>query len=490
MSSADNLKKLIKNTKIKTNPEVNQAVLNGLLAQMDHTEGVPVNAGQKNIWRILMKSKITKLSAASAIIILAVLGIWYGGKIDKNDIEPATQPGKDVVAQKPRARVATAAIRMLDIEKINAEAKKIREMAAVGDIDGLVAMLSIRVRLRSNVLAAEYLGEIGDERAIKPLLKLQNRYVCGLRRDGSTKFRNDGYGYVSGMSSGAFPVAICKITTRDLPVEEQIDAWFELLDEYIEPEMDPDKPFLSLGRHGLLDVPINEYGFGCFDLGKRVAAELEKYDDPSIVTRLRKSENKGAAITAVWMEVQDMPFEEAIERCVEIAKNEPEAQQYGAIKCLGRLEEVAILALDELASEGHYEAMRALGYLKKNPEVLEIICWHLTYNETYLVRLLAASQFHHRNILQYQEPILLQTLVDALYDSEKSIRRRAASLLRTVAEGKNWSQLLKYEEDLTVALEHFDKEVRRFTAQTLKILDSKRLHEVVPGPPENRSGLR
>ena len=291
-----------------------------------------------------------------------------------------------------------------------------------------------------------------------------------------------------GPNHGAFAVAICKITTRDLPVKEQVDAWFELLDDCIEPEMDTNKPYLVLGRE-LLDIPINEFGFGSFDLGKRVAAELEKYDVPSIVSRLRKTENKGAAITAVWMEAGDMEIEQAIERCVEIAKNEHDAQQYGAIKCLGMFGEDAIFALDDLAMDGQYEAMRTLGYLKGNPEVLEIICWHLTNNENYLIRLLAVSQFNHMNILRYQQPILLQTLVEALYDPNKSIRRRAASLLRTIAKGENGSQLLEYEDDLLVVLKHPDKEVRGFIAQALQKLGSKRLDEEVGDPPEIRTDL-
>jgi HEAT repeat protein len=461
---------------------------------------------------------------------------------DENDFEPTTKHGNDIVAKKPEDKPiamlqtalnsnhpvektgksltdkdllmlgtrslettetrsfhagtvapdrgrATLGVVPIDRERMNAEAKKIREMAAAGDIDGLVAMLSAGM-FPNKVAAAEHLGEIGDERALPELIKLKERFICGLSKDGSTVFRKDGWGYRQGISSGAFAVAICKITTRNLSVKEQIDALFELLDDCIEPEMDSNKPYLALGRHGLLDVPINEFGFGCFDLGKRVAAELEKYDDPSIVTRLRRTENKGAAITAVWMEVRDMVLEKAIERCVEIATKEHEAQQYGAIKCLGKLGEDAIFALDDLAMEGHYEAMRTLGYRKKNPEVLIIICWHLTNNRNFLVRLLAVSQFSHMNILQYQQPILLQTLVEALYDPHESIRRRAASLLRTIAEGKNGSQLLEYEDDLLIALKHPDKEVRGFTAQTLNRLGSKRLNEEVPDPPEIRTDLK
>ncbi|NIP25542.1 MAG: hypothetical protein GWN67_18420 [Phycisphaerae bacterium] len=523
-----------------TNPQMDKVILEDVLTAYRKNLGRKSTNPQLTIRRIIKKSRIIKYAVFTAIIILAIVGGWILRGIDENDLEQNTKYDNDLVAKKsedkpietlsgtlksndpvektgksptdkkfastisPETRGTVnqhlgtaapdrgrAALRIvpMDRERMNVEAKKIREMAAVGDIDGLVATLSAGM-FRNKVAAAEHLGEVGDERALPELIKLKERFICGLSKDGSTVFKNDGYGYRHGISSGAFAVAICKIMTRNLSVKEQIDAWFELLDDCIEPEMASKKPYLVLGRHGLLDIPINEFGYGCFDLGKRVAAELEKYNDPSIVTRLRKTENKGAAIAAVWMEVQDMAIAEAIERCVEIAKNEHEAQQYGAIKCLGKLGEDAIFALDDLAMQGHYEAMRTLGYRKENPEVLDIICWHLTNNRNFLVRLLAVSQFSHMNILRYQQPILLQALVEALYDPHEPIRRRAASLLRTIAEGKNKSQLFEYEDDLLIALKHPDKQVRGFTAQTLNRLGSKRLDEQVPDPPEIRTDLK
>jgi hypothetical protein len=74
MKSAKNIKKLIKNTKIKTNPEVNKAVLNDLLNRMDHAGG-NINARQQNIWRMIMKSKMTKFATAAVIIFAALLTV-------------------------------------------------------------------------------------------------------------------------------------------------------------------------------------------------------------------------------------------------------------------------------------------------------------------------------------------------------------------------------------------------------------------------------
>ncbi|MCX5634448.1 MAG: hypothetical protein NTW55_01205 [Planctomycetota bacterium] len=75
MRHAEDIKKLIKNTKIRTNPQVNKAVLNSLLNRLDKAESVHLDAKQPNVWRIIMKSSFTKLTAAAAIIVVVGLAV-------------------------------------------------------------------------------------------------------------------------------------------------------------------------------------------------------------------------------------------------------------------------------------------------------------------------------------------------------------------------------------------------------------------------------
>ncbi len=82
MKPADNIKKLIKTTKIKTNPAVNKAVLDDLLNQMHQAKGPHINTRQQNTWRLIMKSKITKFSSAAAIVfcVFGILVFFGNGK--------------------------------------------------------------------------------------------------------------------------------------------------------------------------------------------------------------------------------------------------------------------------------------------------------------------------------------------------------------------------------------------------------------------------
>lgn len=76
MNSPENIEKLIKNAAIHSNPDVNQAVLTGLLRQFDNTETRKSAVMLPNKRRIIMKSPILKSAAAAVIIALVVLGLF------------------------------------------------------------------------------------------------------------------------------------------------------------------------------------------------------------------------------------------------------------------------------------------------------------------------------------------------------------------------------------------------------------------------------
>ena len=77
MKPADNIKNLIKNTKIQSNPATSQAVLTDLLARMDKAAGANPTAVQQNTWRRIMKSKITKLTVAALFIVAVTITITF-----------------------------------------------------------------------------------------------------------------------------------------------------------------------------------------------------------------------------------------------------------------------------------------------------------------------------------------------------------------------------------------------------------------------------
>lgn len=71
MKTRKNIEKFIKNAAVNSNPEMNRTVLNDLLKQLDKTE----NDSRKEHRSTIMKSPVTKLAAAAAIIIALILSI-------------------------------------------------------------------------------------------------------------------------------------------------------------------------------------------------------------------------------------------------------------------------------------------------------------------------------------------------------------------------------------------------------------------------------
>jgi hypothetical protein len=82
MRPAENIEKLIKNTKIDTNANVDEVVLDDTLMAFEKAKNKKSATYQPNIWRIIMKSKITKIAAAAVIIGAVVLGLNITGGPD------------------------------------------------------------------------------------------------------------------------------------------------------------------------------------------------------------------------------------------------------------------------------------------------------------------------------------------------------------------------------------------------------------------------
>jgi len=75
MRSAENIKRLIKNARIVINPEIKKAGLEELIKELKKPETIGPTINKPKIWRVIMKSPITKLAAAAAIIVACVIGL-------------------------------------------------------------------------------------------------------------------------------------------------------------------------------------------------------------------------------------------------------------------------------------------------------------------------------------------------------------------------------------------------------------------------------
>ncbi len=83
MSSEEKIKRLFAKSDLTVNSKIDDEIINDALTAFDKSEKTQSVSPEPNIWRIIMKSRITKLAAAAVIIIAVILGInYFGGSPD------------------------------------------------------------------------------------------------------------------------------------------------------------------------------------------------------------------------------------------------------------------------------------------------------------------------------------------------------------------------------------------------------------------------
>jgi len=80
MKPEENIEELIKNIDIDTNAKTDIAVLGDVIEAFEKSKNKKSASTQPNIWRTIIKSRITKLAAAAAVIIAVALSITFLGK--------------------------------------------------------------------------------------------------------------------------------------------------------------------------------------------------------------------------------------------------------------------------------------------------------------------------------------------------------------------------------------------------------------------------
>ena len=88
MKSAEYIKRLIENAKIKINPEVKKAALSELINELEKTKKTSSAKLKPDIRRIIMNSRIIKLASAAIILIVVLVGInqFSGGNAAFADV--------------------------------------------------------------------------------------------------------------------------------------------------------------------------------------------------------------------------------------------------------------------------------------------------------------------------------------------------------------------------------------------------------------------
>jgi hypothetical protein len=76
MNSAEKIKRLFAKSDVIVNSKVDDRIINDALTAIDKFEKAEPISAEPNIWRIIMKNRITKLAAAGVVIVILSAGIY------------------------------------------------------------------------------------------------------------------------------------------------------------------------------------------------------------------------------------------------------------------------------------------------------------------------------------------------------------------------------------------------------------------------------
>lgn len=77
MRPAENIEKLVKKLRYKAGAETHEKVLGNVLQALDKHQRQKSGVIKPDIWRMIMNSKMTRLATAAAVIIAALIGVYY-----------------------------------------------------------------------------------------------------------------------------------------------------------------------------------------------------------------------------------------------------------------------------------------------------------------------------------------------------------------------------------------------------------------------------
>jgi len=128
MSSTEKIKRLFAKSDVTVNSKVDDRIINDALTAFDKSEKTKPVSAEPNIWRIIMKSKITKLAAAAVIIITVLIGIsQFGGSIDGSSVAWAELVQRVEQSHNEYYEELLLAMEAKDLEKVSARADALSE---------------------------------------------------------------------------------------------------------------------------------------------------------------------------------------------------------------------------------------------------------------------------------------------------------------------------------------------------------------------------
>ena len=127
MSSAEKIKKLFVKSEVTVNSKVDDRIVSDALTAFNESEKTKSLSAEPNIWRLIMKNRITKLAAAAVIIIAILLGLKLIGGPDMANVAWADIVKRVEQSYNEYYEELLLAMEAKDLEKVSARADALSE---------------------------------------------------------------------------------------------------------------------------------------------------------------------------------------------------------------------------------------------------------------------------------------------------------------------------------------------------------------------------
>jgi len=169
MKRPTNIEHAMERLHVTTRAALDERILEAAMAAYDRARSGASQADRSGLWRVMLSRRAVKVAAMVAVAAtIVVLGFLLSGKAGRDTGPMGREPSAPVAPNAPSETLASEKL-------LAAERQKIEAVYAAGDVEGLLGMLG-EARLENKIVAADYLGEIGDQRAVAVLSELAEQW--------------------------------------------------------------------------------------------------------------------------------------------------------------------------------------------------------------------------------------------------------------------------------------------------------------------------
>ena len=228
MKPAEQIIRLFKKSNVAAGPKVDERILGDALGQLEKFKKAESASAEQNIWRIIMKSKMTKFAAAAVIVIAVLIGVDQFGGFGKGsgvawaDVGEKVEQIQTFTYRRTESQMVAGKKQMKDyITKVYSSSKYGTRMDSYTNGEITISTYTLRAeKILVSVMhpMKKYAQHPLDEEALRKMDKMGPKQI--VKRFTSLKYRELGHKVIDGVEAEGIEVNDPKILSgANFPID-------------------------------------------------------------------------------------------------------------------------------------------------------------------------------------------------------------------------------------------------------------------------------